>query len=525
MGLDGEKRVVIIGAGPAGLTAAYELGKVGTVAVVVEREGQVGGLAKTVRHKGFRFDIGGHRFYTKVAAAERVWREVLPGADFLRRKRLSRIYYDKKFFDYPLRAPSMLFRLGLWQGCLILASYLRARAFPSKDELTFEQWITNRFGRRLYEIFFKSYTEKVWGIPCGEITAEWAAQRIKGLSLTSVLRDLVVGQPRGGDGGNGEGKGAVVKSLIDEFDYPRLGPGMMWETMADLVRAQGGTILRGASVEKIHWGRGGVEAVEVESNGRVETLRGTHFISSMALRELVAKLAPAPVEEVRRAAVALQYRDFISVVLIVNRRELFPDNWIYVHDPEVKLGRVQNFKNWSPDMVPDQNKTCLGLEYFCFEGDGLWGASDEELIELGKRELARLGLVAVEEVEEGTVVRVPKAYPVYDSTYKQSLATLRQFFDCIPNLQLVGRNGMHRYNNQDHSMLTAMLAVKNIGGASHDLWEVNAEGEYHEEMKVGGGGGGARDVSLSPSRPGGRQQQPAVPERVKTHAPAVEYET
>ena len=514
---EGDRRVVIIGAGPAGLTAAYELGKAGTPVVVLEREPQVGGLAKTINHEGFRFDIGGHRFYTKVAAADRVWREVLPPADFLRRKRLSRIFYDNKFFDYPLRAPSVVFRLGLWQGSLILLSYLRARLRPHKSELTFEQWVTNRFGRRLYNLFFKPYTEKVWGIPCSEITAEWAAQRIKGLSLVSVVRDFLLGQPDGG------GKGAVVKSLIDEFDYPRLGPGMMWEQMAELVGEQGGRVRKGASVERIRWTRGRVESVEIKTAGGVETLRGTHFISSMPLRELVARLAPAPPAEVAAAARSLQYRDFLTVALVVNRREVFPDNWIYIHDPRVKLGRVQNFKNWSADMVPDQNKTCLGLEYFCFKGDGLWSMADDELVELGKRELAQLGLVSADEVEGGTVVRVPQAYPVYDSTYKQSLATLRRFFDRLPNLQLVGRNGMHRYNNQDHSMLTAMLAVKNIQGASHDLWEVNAEGEYHEEIKVGGAAPGAH---ASPARPG--RGQPVAPERIKAPAavqPSVEYET
>ena len=514
---EGDRRVVIIGAGPAGLTAAYELGKAGIPSVVLERERQVGGLAKTIKHEGFRFDIGGHRFYTKVAAAERVWREVLSDADFLRRKRLSRIYYDNKFFDYPLRAPSVLFRLGLWQGSLILASYLRARLRPEPDEQTFEQWVTNRFGRRLYRIFFKPYTEKVWGIPCNEITAEWAAQRIKGLSLASVVRDFLLGQPRG------SGKRAVVKSLIDEFDYPRLGPGMMWEAMAELVRERGGRVRAGASVERIHWTGDAVESVEIETDGGVETLRGTHFISSMPLRELVAKLSPAPPAEVAAAAERLQYRDFLTVALVVNRRDLFPDNWIYIHDPGVKLGRVQNFKNWSPDMVPDADKTCLGLEYFCFNGDRLWSMPDDELVELGKRELAQLGLAAAEEVEGGTVVRVPRAYPVYDSTYKQSLAVLRRFFDSINNLQLVGRNGMHRYNNQDHSMLTAMLAVKNIQGASHDLWEVNAEGDYHEEIKLGGDAAAA--AHPTPRRGRG---QPPVPERIAVPAtarPSVEYET
>jgi protoporphyrinogen oxidase len=495
------RRVVIVGAGPAGLTAAYELCKAGVSSVVLEQDEIVGGLAKTINHKDFRFDIGGHRFYTKVKAASDIWREVLPGPDFLRRKRLSRIYYDKKFFHYPLRASSMLFNLGVWNGCLILLSYLRARLFPLESEETFEQWVTNRFGKRLYKIFFKSYTEKVWGIPCSEITAEWATQRIRGLSLSVVLKDLFSGQAK-------TDEGAVVKTLINEFDYPRLGPGMMWETMADLVREKGCDIKLNTRVEKILWTSNSIEAIETRTFERDEILRGTHFISSMPMRELARKLSPAPPAHILAAADKLQYRDFLTVVLIVNRRDLFPDNWIYIHDPEVRVGRVQNFKNWSADMVPDQKKTCLGLEYFCFEGDGLWNMSDEQLIELGQRELEKLSLIKGAEVEEGTVVRVPKAYPVYDSTYRESLATLRQFFDGFPNLQLVGRNGMHKYNNQDHSMMTAVLAVKNILGASYDLWEVNTDQEYQEE------GCAAEGTVKDPLIAGLSASQPAIPERV-----------
>ena len=504
--------VVIIGAGPAGLTAAYELCKAGLSPVVLEQDATVGGLARTVNHKGFRFDIGGHRFYTKARAAEEIWREVLPAEDFLRRQRLSRIYYDRKFFHYPLRASSMLLKMGVWEGGLILLSYLRAALSPRKTERTFEEWVTNRFGRRLYETFFKSYTEKVWGIPCDEISAEWAAQRIKGLSLAVVLKELLFKK-------NGGRKGEVVKTLVNEFDYPRLGPGMMWERMAELVKERGGLVRPGSRVERINWRRGAVTSIEVAREGRVETLEGDHFISSMPVRELARRLSPAPPAEVLAAAERLQYRDFITVVLIVRRADLFPDNWIYIHDPSVKLGRVQNFKNWSPDMVPDPSKTCLGLEYFCFEGDGLWAMPDDELIELGKAELEKLGLARAEEVEEGTVVRVPKAYPVYDATYKESLATVREFLTALPNLQLVGRNGMHKYNNQDHSMMTALMAARNILGASYDLWEVNTEGEYQEETteRVG-----AEDTlkSLSAS-------QPLVPERARARAAgarAVEYE-
>jgi protoporphyrinogen oxidase len=505
------REVVIIGGGPAGLTAAHELCKAGLRPVVLERGHSVGGLARTEVHKGFRFDIGGHRFYTKSETAAEIWREVLPPNDFPKRKRLSRIHYKGRFFHYPLRASSMLFSLGPVEGLLIFFSYLRARLFPLKGERTFEEWVTNRFGRRLYRAFFKTYTEKVWGIPCGEINADWAAQRIRGLSLAVAVRDIFRRKHTGDDG-------EVVKTLIDEFNYPRLGPGMMWEAMADSVCERGGVVRLGATVERINLREGLVESVEIESEGRSEILRGTDFISSMPMRELVRKLSPAPPARVSEAAERLRYRDFLTVVLVVNRRELFPDNWIYIHDPNVRLGRVQNFKNWSADMVPDPSKTCLGLEYFCFEGDGLWAMRDEELIELGKRELQQLGLARAEEVEDGTVLRVPKAYPVYDSTYRESLEVLRDFFAGVPNLQPVGRNGMHRYNNQDHSMLTAVLAARNILGDSHDLWHVNTDAAYNEERADDPAAHALKAIAAT---------QPAVPERIQSTlpAPAVEYET
>ncbi|HUQ33134.1 MAG TPA: NAD(P)/FAD-dependent oxidoreductase [Pyrinomonadaceae bacterium] len=514
MGEEGTPTVVIIGAGPAGLTAAYQLCKAGAIPVVLEQDLTVGGLAKTVNYKGFRFDIGGHRFYTKAKAASDIWREVLSLEDFKRRKRLSRIYYNKRFFHYPLRASSMLFNLGWWNGCLILFSYLRARIFPEKNERTFEQWVTNRFGKRLYRTFFKSYTEKIWGIPCDEITAGWAAQRIKGLSLYEILKDIFSRQ-------TGREKSGVVKTLVNEFDYPRLGPGMMWEAMAEIIRDTGGVVRTDSGVERINWSQGAVVSVEILSGGQSEILRGTHFISSMPVRELVRKLSPAPPEQVLAAAEKLQYRDYLTVVLVVNRRHLFPDNWIYIHDPEVKIGRVQNFKNWSREMVPDPEKTCLGLEYFCFKGDGLWNLSDDELIELGKRELAHLGLIEIADVEEGTVVRVPKAYPVYDSTYTESLETVRRFFATLPNLQMVGRNGMHKYNNQDHSMMTGLLAAENILGANYDLWEVNVDQDYQEEFQ------GGSSVGLSRSLSDLASTQPMVPEhvRLRTVESAIEYET
>ena len=475
---DPDKKVVMIGAGPAGLTAAYELCKAGVKSIVLEKDRVVGGLARTVNYKGYHFDIGGHRFFTKVKAVEDMWREVLAEEDFLHCKRLSRIYYNHRFFDYPLRAVNALLGLGILNSFLIFLSYCKAQLLPEQPEATFEQWVSNRFGKRLYLLFFKTYTEKVWGIPCNEITAEWAAQRIKGLSLFTALKNALIKQ-------QAETKSDVVKTLIDAFDYPKLGPGMMWETVADVVQRNGSKVRLGAGVGRIIWSEEEIKAVEVNGGGPRELVWGTHFISTMPVKQLIEKFDPAVPPEVLKAAQNLKYRDFLTVALVVNKADVFPDNWIYVHDPDVRMGRIQNFKNWSSHMVPDPSKTCLGLEYFCFEGDGLWTMSDADLMELGKKELIQIGLIAESDVEDGAVVRMPKAYPVYDSTYAESLRIVREFLAKFANLQLIGRNGMHKYNNQDHSMLTAMLAVKNILGARHDLWQVNAEQEYHEEVTAG----------------------------------------
>jgi protoporphyrinogen oxidase len=470
-------RVVIIGAGPAGLTAAYKLSKAGKKSIVLEKDRIVGGISRTVNYKNYLFDIGGHRFFTKIDAVRDMWNEVL-GQDFLHRIRMSRIYYNEKFFYYPLRPLNALSGLGVWNSTIILFSYLYSHLFPYRQEETFEHWVSNRFGRRLYNTFFKTYTEKVWGIPCNEIRAEWAAQRIKGLSLMSAVRNALINQ-------NKKGK-AVIKTLIDSFEYPKFGPGMLWDTVADMVNKDGSEVCLGAEVDGILWDKDNhrIEAVEMLINGNKKVIRGTDFISSMPIRELIQKFRPGVPEDVLLAANSLSYRDFLTVALIVNRPNLFPDNWIYVHDPDVRVGRIQNFKNWSPHMVPDEGKSCVGLEYFCFEGDDLWSASDDELIELGKREMEQLGLLKAADVEDGSVVRMKKAYPSYDSKYQEMLTVIRTFLDGIRNIQLVGRNGMHRYNNQDHSMLTAMLAVENIGGAHHDLWKVNDEQEYHEEQKI-----------------------------------------
>jgi protoporphyrinogen oxidase len=333
--------------------------------------------------------------------------------------------------------------------------------------------VTNRFGRRLFRIFFKSYTEKVWGIPCSELKAEWAAQRIKDLSLKTVLLSMFV-KPKN-----------TIKTLIDQFDYPERGPGMMWHAFQEEVEKRGGSVRLNSEVVAIRNGGGKyIHSVEVACNGRREIIHGTDFISSMPVTEFIKKLDPAPPAEVLQAAEKLKYRDFLTVCLIVNKGELFPDNWIYVHDPDVKLGRIQNFKNWSPHMVPDATKSSLGLEYFCTEGDELWKLSDAELIELGKRELQRIGLASPGDIEDGCVFRVPKAYPMYDSEYRDYLETVKNFVGGLENYQTIGRNGLHRYNNQDHAMVTGMLAVKNlIVGERNDLWSVNTDQEYHEEIR------------------------------------------
>lgn len=471
-----DKKVVIIGAGPAGLTAAYELCKEGIPSVVLEKDDVVGGISRTVNYKGYLFDIGGHRFFTKVRAVDEMWREVLGEERFRRRSRLSRIYFNKKFFFYPLKASNALFGLGVWNCLMMLLSYMKAQFFPKQPERSFEDWISNRFGKRLYETFFKTYTEKVWGIPCSEISADWAAQRIKGLSLIATIKSALLAKQI-------KHKGETIKTLIDSFDYPEKGPGMMWETVANKIQQNGSQIRMRSSVDKITWKERSVLSLDVMENGRKTTIRGSHFISSMPMRELVLKLDPPAPQQVIEAANRLSYRDFLTVSLVINKADLFKDNWIYIHDPDVKVGRIQNFKNWSPAMVPDRNKTCLGLEYFCFEGDGLWNMSDSDLIELASKEVSELGLVNKADIEDGAVVRMPKAYPVYDDEYLTAVGVIRDFLLDLPNLYLVGRNGMHKYNNQDHSMLTAMLSVKNILGADYDVWSVNVDDSYHEEQR------------------------------------------
>ena len=464
---------IIIGAGPAGLTAAYLLAKQDRRVIVFEGDDVVGGISRTARYKEFRFDIGGHRFFTKIKPVENLWHEVL-GEDFLEVPRLSRIVYDGTFFNYPLKAANALAGLGIWETLLVMGSYVRARMRPHPVEENFEQWVSNRFGSRLYRIFFKTYTEKVWGLPCTEIRAEWAAQRVQGLSLGKAILSATSLQSRS----------VKIKSLIERFQYPRLGPGQMWERFADRVNEMGSEVLTSHRVKSIEVTDGVVAGVSVETKSGVKKYAASQVISTMPLRSLVRSITPAPPSRVLDAADRLKYRDFVLVALILDKEKLFPDNWIYVHTPGVVVGRIQNCVNWSMDMVPRSGVSCLGMEYFCFENDGLWNRSDEELIALAGEELEKLGLAKGASVIDGAVVRMPKAYPIYDATYAESVETIRAYLEPIRNLATVGRNGMHKYNNQDHSMYTAMLAVENLNGARHDVWSVNTDYEYHEEQRI-----------------------------------------
>jgi len=461
-----DEPTLVLGAGPAGLTAAYVLGKAGHKAVVLEADRQVGGLAKTVEIDGFRFDLGGHRFFTKAHEVEALWHEIM-GDEFLLRPRMSRIYWNGRFLDYPLRGPDVIRKLGPVELTRCVASYAKAALSPKRQEDSLEDWVSNRFGRRLFELFFKTYTEKVWGVPTSEIRAEWAAQRIKGLSFTSAARAAFFGN-----------RGNKVKTLISEFHYPRYGPGQMWEAMAQRIEDEDGEILLDTPVELIELEDGRVVGVEAAGC----TYRPEAVISSLPLRDVVAMTQPRPPAEVVAAARGLRYRDFLTVALVVSGDDLFPDNWIYIHEPSVRVGRIQNYRSWSPWMVPDPEKACVGLEYFCFAGDDLWSMTDDELVEFASAELEQLGLARSGQVERGFAIRVPKAYPIYDADYAERVATIRAWLETIENLQQIGRNGLHRYNNSDHSMLTALRAVDNLlAGVGHDLWAVNAESAYHEE--------------------------------------------
>ncbi|SIN63843.1 UDP-galactopyranose mutase [Parasphingorhabdus marina DSM 22363] len=475
--------VAVIGAGPAGLTAAYLLSKKGYSVTVIEKDPTyVGGISRTVEYEGFRFDIGGHRFFSKSKEVVDLWNEILPD-DFIQRPRMSRIYYEGKFYSYPLRAFEALWNLGIWRSSLCMLSYAKAKVFPKKDVKSFEDWTVNQFGWKLYSIFFKTYTEKVWGMPCDEMSADWAAQRIKGLSLWNAVTD---GLKRSLGLNKKPNDGQEVKTLLETFRYPRLGPGMMWDAARDFVRSKGNDVLMGHSLKQLAQDADGNWRMSAASDAGEKVITAKHVISSAPMRELATRIHPLP--ETLPQAQELNYRDFLTVALMVKSEDLFPDNWIYIHDDRVQVGRVQNFRSWSPEMVPDESIACVGLEYFCFENDGLWSSTDEDLVELAKKEMAILGLCNPEDVVGGAVVRQEKAYPVYDDSYEQNVAEMRDDLESrFPTLHMVGRNGMHRYNNQDHAMMTAMLTVENIeaGTRKWNVWNVNEDAEYHESGDEG----------------------------------------
>lgn len=477
---DDRKTVAIVGAGPAGVTAAYQLQQISPRyrPVIYESGCLIGGIARTESHNGFRFDIGGHRFFTKVPEVEAVWNAVL-GDDFITVPRLSRIYYKGRYFDYPLKLFNALWNTGPYEAVAIVLSYAKWRLRPHPVEETFEQWVINRFGARLYNHFFRSYTQKVWGIPPSQIRADWAAQRIKDLSLLRAISNAL--------GGSRD-----TTSLIEKFKYPRLGPGMMWERMSDQVRDNGGAVNLNHEVVRVLRDGTRIKALEVRATDdtgkeRTELVEADHFINSAALSDLIEMFDPPPLEEVRTAARQLKYRDFVIVTLILDRPDPFPDNWIYVHDPNVSVGRIQNFRAWSPDMLPNPRQSSIGMEYFCNQDDAIWQMDDDQLARMAANELESLGLAEKKSVTDWAIIRQKKAYPVYDADYASALQVIREWLEKLENFQTVGRNGLHRYNNQDHSMLTAMLAAKNIVGERHDLWGVNVERSYQEEFQVSDG--------------------------------------
>lgn len=463
-----KQSILIVGGGPAGLSAAHELVSCKNADVVVcEKSTMVGGISRTESHNGYRVDIGGHRFFTKNQEIQKIWTDVL-GKEFIKVSRVSRIYYKHKFYNYPIRIINTLRNLGVIESVRIVISYLASYLIPIREERTFEQWVSNRFGKRLYETFFKTYTEKVWGIPCSSIQADWASQRIQGLSLKTAVVNAIMGK-------------STSKSLIEEFDYPRLGPGMMWDGLKEIIEQRGGRVLVSCDVQRIRHNNNQINQVVCVSDGAPMTRKVDSLISSMPISRLIGILEPAPPDHVLRAAEKLSYRSFLIVILIIDEEALFPDQWIYIHNPEVHVGRIQNFKNWSSNMIPKKEATSLGLEYFCNEGDEFWNLDDQSLIELASRELDVLNLSSGGSVIEGYVIRQEKAYPVYDELYKENVQVLRDYLDKFSNLQTVGRNGMHRYNNMDHSMMTGIMAAQNLNGAHHNVWSVNGDETYLEE--------------------------------------------
>ena len=463
-----DSRIVIAGAGPAGLAAAYDLARRDTPSVLLEADESVGGLSRTFELDGNRFDFGGHRFFTHNAEVGALWREVL-GPELLVRERLSRIYYNRRFLHYPLRPLNAVRGIGPINSVRALASVLAARLRPIQPEVSFADWVTNRFGRVLYRAFFKTYTEKVWGIPDTEINADWAAQRIRKLSLGKAILHAL-----------GLGPSETDATLIDRFDYPRLGPGQMYEQMAQTIAARGAEVRLGCPVVAVHHAGGRVEAITCRGDDGDVRLPASHLLSSIPITELVAVADPAPPGEVLDAARSLRYRGLIAVNLVLTGNPRLPDNWIYLHDADVRAGRMQFYRNWSPAMAASPELDPVGLEYFSTVGDDLWSLSDAELVQTALEDLDRMGLRGRGTVAGSLVIRSARAYPVYDQGYAERVAILRGWTDGLANLDCIGRNGQFRYNNMDHAILTGLLAVRRLFGEAVDPWSVNEEAEYVE---------------------------------------------
>lgn len=464
------KKVIILGAGPAGLAAGLELVKNGYFVQIVERDNFIGGIAKTIEYKGYRFDVGGHRFFTKNDEVNALWHETLK-KDFKKTPRLSRIFYNKKFFPYPIKLAETLQKAGIFASAACLFSFIRFKIAPVKPEKSFADWVTNRFGKKLFTMFFKSYTEKVWGIPTDKLSAEWAAQRIKGLSLWETITNALFSSKK------------KAKSLIEEFDYPRLGPGYMYEEMAKNIISKGGQVLLNRNIVEIKKNGSKIASIKVvDEKGNEENLAADYFISTIPLPDTVNFIRPA-LPEAAQIKKELKFRDFISVNLILDKEDVFPDTWIYIHDPAVVMGRIQNFKNWSKDMTKNPKHSPIGCEYFCNQNDKLWNKKDEDLIELAKKELETIGLAKASDVIDGLVYRMRDAYPVYMGKYQQATSKAREILARFSNLQVAGRGGMFRYNNMDHSILAGLYAARNLLGEKIDIWKINEDADYHEQKK------------------------------------------
>jgi len=462
-------KIGIIGAGPAGITAAYELAKAGADVHLYEAGPDVGGLAKSLDLWNQRVDLGPHRFFSSDTRVNELWLEVA-GKDYAMVDRLTRIYYKKKFYFYPLKPFDALFNLGFFQAFLCVLSYVKEKISPTPDDGTFESWVVNRFGRRLFDIFFKTYSEKLWGISCKELDADFAAQRIKKLSLFEAIKNAVFG-----------GGGNKHKTLVDQFAYPLLGSGMVYENMRDSILSHGGHVWLNTPVKRLITSNGKATALELEN---AEVHEFDHIISSMPISHLVTRIPGVP-EEIKNLASSLQFRNTILVYLHVQGVDLFPDNWLYVHSADLQMGRLTNFRNWVPDIYGKENSSILVLEYWCYDEDSLWKDSDASLIALAKKELIQTGLIKNASISDGHVHKISKCYPVYEMGYRKKLVPVEEYLSGIQNLSVIGRYGAFKYNNQDHSILMGILAAENIlKDSKHNLWDINTDYENYQEASV-----------------------------------------